>query len=311
MNTAVVFPGQGSQKVGMGLDMYQNYAESREVFDKASRALGIDMASLCFDGPEEELKKTVNAQPAILTVCIACYKAMQHRGLEPQVVAGHSLGEYTALVAAGAISFEDAVKLVKSRGKYMQDAVPLGDGGMVAVLGLEVEKVIEICSDISKTHGVVEAVNLNSPGQVVVAGDNIALSRAVEQLNIQGARRCISLPVSAPFHSSMMKPAGDKLEQDLSMINISEPCIPVLSNVTAHYHGKPDDIKSLLIRQVYSPVLWEECVRRLISDGVNTFVEVGPGKVLSGLIKKISPKASVFNMEDRGTLENIIEKQVF
>ncbi len=306
--TAFVFPGQGSQKVGMGHELFKNHIECREIFDRASEALGINMAALCFEGPEEELRKTVNAQPAILTVSVACYTAIRQQGIMPEVLAGHSLGEYSALVAAGSIDFTDALKLVQLRGRYMQEAVPLGQGGMVAVLGLEVDKVIEVCSDISRSGGTVEAVNLNSPGQVVIAGDNKSLDLAVGQLELLGARKCISLPVSAPFHSSLMRPAGSRLEQDLALVEVREPEIPVLSNVTAGYHGKGEDIKRLLVKQVYSPVRWEECVRRMISDGVMRMVEVGPGKVISGLIKKIDNNVQVFNIEDQSSLEDVLDK---
>ncbi|NTW05444.1 MAG: ACP S-malonyltransferase [Peptococcaceae bacterium] len=307
MKTGFVFPGQGSQKIGMGYDIYQNHAESREIFDIASDALGMDMAGLCFKGPEEELRKTVNAQPAILTASIALYKAMLKEGMESQVMAGHSLGEYSALVAAGAIDFVDAVKIVMLRGKYMQEAVPLGEGGMLAVLGLDISVIDEVCLELSQKKGNVEAVNLNSPGQVVIAGDNISLSAAAERLTALGARRCIPLTVSAPFHSSMMKPAGDNLMADLAMINIKMPKVPVLSNVTAEYHNF-EDIRKLLISQISSPVRWEECVRKMVADGVGRFVEVGPGKVLSGLIKKIDSQVEIFNVEDQITLDNTYSK---
>jgi [acyl-carrier-protein] S-malonyltransferase len=307
IKTGFIFPGQGSQKIGMGYDIYQNHSESREIFDIASDALGMDMAKLCFEGPEEELRKTVNAQPAILTASIALYKAMQKKGMEAQVMAGHSLGEYSALVAAEAIDFIDAVRIVVLRGKYMQEAVPLGEGGMLAVLGLDISVIHEVCLEISQKKGNVEAVNLNSPGQVVIAGDNISLSAAAERLAALGARRCIPLPVSAPFHSSLMKSAGESLKSDLALINIKKPTVPVLSNVTAEYHNS-EDILKLLINQVSSPVRWEECVRKMIADGVGRFVEVGPGKVLSGLIKKIDSQVETFNVEDQTTLDNTYGK---
>lgn len=303
---AFVFPGQGSQRVGMGRDIYEKYPAARDVFDRAKRALGADIASLCFEGPDEELKKTANAQPAILTVSSACLAVLEEQGVKPAIAAGHSLGEYTALVAAGSLDFEDAVRLVKLRGQYMQEAAPLGEGGMTAVIGLEAGDVSEVCASVSVSLGVVEAVNLNCPGQVVIAGDNRSLEMAVELLKEKGARRCMPLPVSAPFHSSLMKPAGERLAANLAAINVRDPAIPVVSNVTAGYHGSGGEIKDLLVRQVYSPVRWEECVRLMIKDGAGTFVEVGPGRVLAGLIRKIDGNAEVLNVEDAASLEKVI-----
>jgi len=290
----------------MGRDMYEKYPAARDIFDRANKALGFDITALCFGGAEEELKKTVNAQPAILTVSVACLAVMRQMGLRPDTAAGHSLGEYTALVAAGALNFEDAVTLVRLRGQYMQEAVPLGEGGMVAVLGMETGKISDICSGLSGPDGVVEAVNLNCPGQVVIAGDTRSLEKAVEVLNERGARKCLPLSVSAPFHSSLMRSAGEKLEASLSRVKIKDPEIPVLSNVTADYHGKTAEIKDLLVKQVSSPVRWEECVRKMIGDGTGIFVEVGPGKVISGLVRKIDRDVEVKNVEDSVSLEKIL-----
>ncbi|MFZ5634904.1 MAG: ACP S-malonyltransferase [Bacillota bacterium] len=304
---AFIFPGQGSQYVGMGRDIYEQHPAAAVVFDRAGRALGWDMAALCFEGPEEELKKTVNAQPAILTVSVACLAVLQELGIRPHVAAGHSLGEYTALVAAGSLDFDDAVRLVRLRGKYMQEAAPLGEGGMVAVIGLETGVIAEICSAVSRQGpGVVEAVNLNCPGQVVIAGDNGSLARAVELLKEKGARRCVPLPVSAPFHSSLMKPAGDRLAAVLAAADVRTPALPVVSNVTANYHGSGEEIKKLLVRQVYSPVRWEESVGLMVRDGVSLFVEVGPGKVLTGLVRKINKDVNVINVDDIVSLEKAL-----
>ncbi len=222
------------------------------------------------------------------------------------MVAGHSLGEYTALVAAGSLDFEDAVRLVRLRGRFMQEAVPSGGGGMVAVMGLEAEAVKDVCTEAARPPGVVEAVNLNCPGQVVIAGDSSSLERAVALLKEKGARRCMPLPVSAPFHSSLMRPAGDRLAGHLASVEVKDPVMPVLSNVTAGYHGTGREIKDLLIRQVYSTVRWEECVRRMVEDGVRLFIEVGPGRVLAGLIKKIDGNVDVLNVEDEESLEKVL-----
>ena len=304
--TAFVFPGQGSQQVGMGRDLYLNYPLAREVFEVAGRVLGFDLAGLCFGGPEEELKKTVNAQPAILTVSMAILALLTNQGQRPDLTADHSLGEYSALVAAGSLDFKDAVRLVRLRGQYMQEAVPLGRGGMVAVMGLDAAEVAEICAQAAGSGGVVEAVNLNCPGQVVIAGDSQALERAALILKEKGARRCLPLPVSAPFHSSLMRPAGERLGAQLAAVEIKEPAIPVVSNVTADYHGGGEGVKDLLVRQLYSPVRWEESVRRMIRDGVEIFVEVGPGRVISGLIRKIDPNARTVNVEDAASLEKFL-----
>ncbi len=309
MSIAYVFPGQGSQYEGMGLDFFLSFAEAAQIFQRANEALGFSLTDLCFEGPEEELNKTANTQPAVLTASIACLEVFRQAGAPaPFALAGHSLGEYTALVAAGSLSFEDAVRLVRKRGQYMQEAVPLGTGGMAAVMGLSGAEVVEVCRRAS-AEGVVEAVNLNCPGQVVVAGDSAGLKAAQVLAKEAGAKRFVPLPVSAPFHSSLMVPAGEKLAGDLAKIVINDPEVKVVANVSADYVRTASEVREALIKQVYSPVRWEESIRRLISDGVNTFIEIGPGKVLSGLIKKISREVKVYNIEDQASLEKVLALQ--
>ncbi len=306
MSIAYVFPGQGSQYVGMGEDIYQSFPEAAAIFKKADDVLGFSLSRLCFEGPVEELKKTVHTQPAVLTVSMACLEVFKNAGAPaPSALAGHSLGEYTALVAAGSLTFEDAVRLVRKRGQYMQEAVPLGAGGMAAVMGLSTEVVVELCRKAS-VAGVVEAVNLNCPGQVVIAGDIAGLKAAEPLAKEAGARRFIMLPVSAPFHSSLMIPAGERLTKDLNAVTITDPVIPVVANAGADFVRTGSEVRGSLIRQVYSPVRWEESLRRLISAGINTFVEIGPGKILSGLIKKISREVKVYNIEDKASLEKVL-----
>ncbi|HTY12682.1 MAG TPA: ACP S-malonyltransferase [Candidatus Omnitrophota bacterium] len=276
MKTAFVFPGQGSQFVGMG----KGFAESH--LDEANRILGFDLKKLCFEGPEEELKRTEITQPAILTVSVAALQLLKEK---PDAVAGHSLGEYSALVAAGSISFADAVKIVHLRGKFMQAAVPAGEGAMAAVLMPPKDKIREICEQV----GDVQPANLNSPDQIVISGKKEAVEEAGKRLKEAGAKRIIPLAVSAPFHSRLMEPAAKKLEAELAKITISDAKVPVVANVTADYVASAEKIRELLIRQVTGSVLWEYSVRKMIADGVGRFVEVGPGKVLCGLIKKIDP----------------------
>lgn len=306
MKIAFVFPGQASQYVGMGKEFYQDFPEAAVIFNRADKALGFSLSGMCFEGPEEDLNLTANTQPAVLTTSVACLEVLKCAGGPvPSAMAGHSLGEYTALVAAGSLEFEDAVRLVRKRGQYMQEAVPVGEGGMAAVMGLSSGEVVEVCRKASKS-GVIEAVNLNCPGQVVVAGDIAGLKAVEPLLKEAGARRFVPLPVSAPFHSSLMIPAGEKLAGDLDDVAIRDPEIPVVANVSADLVHTGREVKDSLIRQVYSPVRWEESILRLLSLGIDTFIEVGPGKVLGGLIKKISRTALIYNIEDRSSLEKVL-----
>jgi [acyl-carrier-protein] S-malonyltransferase len=305
MKLAFLFPGQGSQYLGMGRKIYEDYPQAKKIFDQADSCLGINLSRLCFEGPEEELAKTVNAQPAILTVSIAYLQIINEFGIKPHGVAGHSLGEYSALVASGSLSFEDAVQLVRKRGLFMQEAVALGRGGMAAVMGLDVASVQDICKE-SSIKGVVEAVNLNSPGQVVIAGENEALDAACNLARERGAKRCIKLPVSAPFHSSLMRPAGKRLARELEKVTVDDPNVPVVVNVSAGYAESGEQIRRALTDQVHSPVRWQESIERMIADGFDTFFEIGPGKVLTGLTRKINRRVTTFSADSDEELESVL-----
>lgn len=303
---AFIFPGQGAQYVGMGKQIAEEYKSADDIFNQASLSLGFDMKKMVFEGDDETLKITENTQPTILTTSIACLQPLLEKGIRPDVVAGLSLGEYSAHVAAGTISFKDAVSLVKKRGKFMQEAVPVGVGTMAAIMGLENNDVIDCCIKAS-SEGVVEPANFNCPGQVVVAGEIKAIERVVELTKEKGAKRSMILPVSAPFHCSMLKPAGDKLAEELENINLDEIKIPVVTNVTAEYIEDKSKVKELFIKQVSNSVLWENCVKNMIDNGVDTFIEIGPGKVLSGFIKKINKEVRTFNVEDLDSLKKTID----
>lgn len=304
---AFVFPGQGSQTVGMGKELYERFPEAKAVFDAADEALGFSISDLCFNGPDEELRKTYNTQPAILTVSMACYEVLKSHGILPTIVGGHSLGEYSALVAAGALSFADAVRLVRKRGELMQAAVPLGEGSMAAVLGLPRQVVTDICQQAQEQFGDVQAVNFNCPGQIVIAGKAAAVEAAAEMLKAAGAKRAIMLPVSAPFHSTLMKPAAEKLGMELANITVNNASIPVVANINGQIITDGPGIKTSLVKQADSPVEWEDCVAQILKSGATTFVEVGPGKVLSSLTKKINKEVNNLNVEDLASLEKTLD----
>jgi [acyl-carrier-protein] S-malonyltransferase len=304
---AFLFPGQASQYPGMGKDLAANFPESRAVFDEADAALGFSISQLCFEGSEEALKLTENTQPAILTVSVAAYRALASRGIEPDFAAGHSLGEYSALVAAGALEFSDAVKLVRQRGRYMQEAVPAGEGAMAAILGLSPADVAEVCKKAAGGE-VLSPANLNSPEQTVIAGGAAAVKRAVETASQSGAKRAVILSVSAPFHCAMLMPAQQRLEPDLRATKFSDLRFPLVTNADAEAITSGDEARESLIRQVTMPVRWLESVREMIEQGVNIFVEVGPGKVLSGLLRQIDRSVRCFNTEDAASLHATLEK---
>lgn len=289
---AFVFPGQGSQEVGMGKDVYDAVPAAREAFESADRVLGFPLTEMIFEGPESDLKQTSNTQPALLATSWALYQALERHGIRPDYVAGHSLGEYGALVAAGVLRFEDAIAIVRQRGQFMEQAVPSGQGAMAAVLGAERERLGALCDDISAAGTPVEMANLNCPGQIVVSGSREGIDAAVERGKEAGAKRVIPLEVSGPFHSAMMKPAAERLGEALRAIEMQDARIPVIANVTARPVTEAEQIRGLLVEQVFSPVLWEDSVRYLIDQGVDTFVEIGAGKVLSGLIKKSTDRCA-------------------
>jgi [acyl-carrier-protein] S-malonyltransferase len=302
LRTAFVFPGQGSQSPGMGKELAANFPAARQVFEEADDALGFAISRLCFDGPAEDLQLTENTQPAILTVSVAAFRAMKEAGIAaPAFVAGHSLGEYSALVAAGALSLSDAVRTVRVRGRYMQEAVPVGTGAMAAVIGGELGDIERICREASGNQ-VCSIANFNSPNQAVIAGSSEAVDRAIELLT-GVAKRVIKLKVSAPFHCALMKPAQDRLAPDLERLSFNEPEIPVVTNVDARATRAPGELRDALVRQVSAPVRWLESMQLLVQQGIDTFVEAGPGKVLSGLMRQISRDVKTLNVEDAASLE--------
>ena len=303
---ALIFPGQGSQIVGMGKDLSEKYPGVRQTFEEADEALGYKLSKLCFEGPEDQLRLTEITQPAILTASIAALRVLEAQIPKPCYVAGHSLGEYSAHVASGTFSFADAVRTVRNRGKYMQEAVPVGVGTMAAILGMELEKVTSVCEDAAQGE-VCSPANINSPEQVVISGNTAAVERAAKLADERGAKRAKLLPVSAPFHCSLMKPAQDRLEEDLKRLGMNKPVYPVACNVDASLIT--DDLRPLdtLVRQVTGSVKWEQCMRLLIAQGVTTFIEVGPGKVLCGLMRQIDRSKTCFNVSDEGSLAKTVE----
>lgn len=296
-----VFPGQGSQHIGMGKDMYEKYDEAKQVFERASEILGYNVPSLCFNGPVEELNRTIRTQPCILTVSIAILRVLIAKGLKPSVTAGHSLGEYSALVAAGVIDLDDALLITEKRGQFMQEAVPEGKGLMAAILGLNRGDVDNIC--LSAKSGYVVPANYNCPGQIVIAGEKKAVEEAIILAKEAGAKRAVPLSVSVPSHCALMADASNRLAELLEKIHLHTPTIPIVNNADALFLNNVESIKSALLRQLSSPLLWEDSIRTIMDSGIDTFVEVGPGKVLSGIIKRVDPKASVFNVEDNQSLE--------
>ncbi|MBB5336063.1 ACP S-malonyltransferase [Pectinatus brassicae] len=302
-----IFPGQGSQTVGMGKEFFDNYDVAKKMFKEADDALGYSIMDMCFNGPEEDLKLTANTQPAILTVSVIAATILQEKGIVPQIVGGHSLGEYSALVVAGAMKFADAVYLVNRRGSYMQEAVPVGEGGMAAVIGLDRNIIVDICQQITDNISLVQAVNFNCPGQVVIAGTTAGVNAAVDKLKEAGAKKCVLLPVSAPFHSKLMAPAAEKLAVELDKIDVCDAKIPVVANVTGKALTSAADIKASLIKQAASPVKWEDCVASMKEFGADTYVEAGPGKVLCGFNRRIDKTLKSLNVEDEASLQKTLD----
>jgi [acyl-carrier-protein] S-malonyltransferase len=304
---AFVFPGQASQYPGMGKELADNHPAAKAVFDEADKALGFSISQMCFSGSEEDLKLTANTQPAILTVSVAAHRVLMEKGIAPDFVAGHSLGEYSALVAAGSLKFSDAVQIVRKRGTYMQEAVPAGEGAMAAIMGLSPAVVLDACKRASEGK-ICSAANLNSPEQTVISGHADAVKRAVEIASQLGAKRAVVLAVSAPFHCALMMPAQEKLEKDLRKTEFAALRFPLVTNVDADTETSGDEARDALIRQVTNPVRWEESVRELIDEGVNTFIEVGPGRVLSGLLRQIERSVGTLNVEDEKSLAATAQK---
>ncbi len=305
--TAFLFPGQGSQAVGMGKSLAESHPNIKAIFDRADEKLNDQLSELIFEGPQEELTLTINAQPALLTTSIAVLEFFRQSGIEPDYLAGHSLGEYTALVAAGALTFEEGVYLVRKRGEFMEKAVPNGEGTMAAILGLDRDRLKEVTDEVTASGFSVQLANLNCPGQIVISGTAKGVELASAQAKQAGAKRALPLVVSGPFHSSLMKPAAGQLKEELDKINMKDTQKPVIANVTAEPMQDAGEIKEKLIEQLYSPVLWEDSVQKMVELGVDTFIEIGPGKVLSGLVKKISREAKTYSVSDEETALAVME----
>ncbi len=302
--TAFIFPGQGSQSIGMGKEFFENFPVARQVFEEADDSLHFSISSVCFQGPEKALRLTENTQPAILTTSIAALRVLEsENGVTPALTAGHSLGEYSALVASGAFDFADAVQIVRLRGKFMQEAVPVGEGAMAAVLGMEREDIEALCGEVSQGE-VLSPANFNCPGQIVIAGHSQAVQRAVDLVNERG-KRAVLLPVSAPFHSPLMEPAGNRLKKELEKVPVSPLRVPVVTNVEAEVNTSKERVEELLIKQVYHPVRWEESMRRMVHEGIERVIEIGPGKVLTGLMRRIDDGVEAVNLTDIQSLKKL------